>query len=205
MRWAYLPAAVAVRVRSRLASLLATGAARYAATVSRGTRFLEGGSVVNIARRPERIVVGSGCRIAGQLLIFRHGGTIRIGEWCYVGEASRIWSASSIRIGDRVLISHNVNVHDCDSHALDAPARHAQFRAIALSGHPEAPERIATRPIIIGDDVWIGFNAIILKGSTIGARSVIAAGSVVSGAVPPDSLYVGSEVRRKLDADDRRE
>lgn len=205
MRWLSFAAYLTQRSTRRAASLIATSAARHSATVARGARFLQGGSVVNIAQQPERITVAAGCRIAGQLLVFRHGGAIRIGEWCYIGEDSRIWSASSIHIGDRVLISHNVNVHDCDSHTLDARSRHAQFRAIALSGHPEAPERIAARPVVIGDDVWIGFNAIVLKGSNIGARSVIAAGSVVTGEVPPDSLYIGSEVRRKLDADDRRE
>jgi maltose O-acetyltransferase len=55
---------------------------------------------------------------------------------------------------------------------------------------------------VIEDDVWIGFNAIVLKGSRIGTRSVVAAGSVVMGTIPPDSLYIGKEVRRKLDADD---
>src|SRR4029077_1734259 len=172
MRWLFLAAFLSLRGTRRAASLIATSAARHSATVAQGTRFLQGGSVVNIAGRPERITVATGCRIAGQLLVFRHGGAIRIGEWCYIGEGTRIWSASSIHIGDRVLISHNVNLHDCDSHTLDARSRHAQFRAISLSGHPEGAERIAARPVVIGDDVWIGFNVIVLKGSNIGARSV---------------------------------
>jgi acetyltransferase-like isoleucine patch superfamily enzyme len=188
----------------RSAAALATSAARHSAAIAPGARFLSGGSVSNIAGRPERISVGSGSRIAGQLLVFRHGGTIRIGEWCYVGEGSRVWSASRIGIGNRVLISHGVNVHDCDSHSLDAEARHRQFRAIAVSGHPQEREDIDSRPIDIEDDVWIGFNAIVLKGSRIGARTIVAAGSIVMGDVPPDSLYIGTEVRRTIDANDRR-
>jgi len=198
-------ASLLVRAMNRSASALATAAARHAAMVSPGARFLKGGSVSNIAGKRERITVGSGCRIAGQLLVFRHGGSIRVGEWCYIGEASRVWSANNIHIGDRVLISHNVNVHDCDSHALNPRSRHLQFRAIATSGHPEIADDVASRPVVIEDDVWIGFNSIVLKGSRIGARTVIAAGSLVSGDVPPDSLYIGDGVRRKLDADDRRE
>ena len=188
----------------RTGSALATRAARHSATIDRSARFLRGGSVSNIARRAERIVVGNGSRIAGQLLVFRNGGVIRIGAWCYLGELSRVWSASEVSIGDRVLISHNVNIHDSDSHSLDAAARHVQFRSIATSGHPNGGESPASRPIVIEDDVWIGFNAIVLKGSRIGARSVIAAGSFVSGSIPADSLYVGTEVKRKLDAGNRR-
>jgi acetyltransferase-like isoleucine patch superfamily enzyme len=185
--------------------MLATCAARHSATVASGTRFLSGGRVSNIAGRSERIVIGDCCRIAGELLIFRHGGMIRVGDWCYIGEASRVWSASAVNIGNRVLISHNVNVHDCDSHALDAESRHLQFRAIATIGHPERMEAMDSKPVVIEDDVWIGFNSIVLKGSSIGARTVVAAGSIVRGSVPPDSLYIGTEVRRKLNAEDRGE
>jgi acetyltransferase-like isoleucine patch superfamily enzyme len=195
-------AAILAKAMRRSAAVLATSAARQAATIGPESRFLPGGSVSNIAGRPERICVGAGSLIAGQLLVFRHGGMIRIGEWCYVGEGSRIWSASEIIIGNRVLISHNVNVHDCDSHPLNAESRHRQFKAIATSGHPEEIVGVDSRPIVIEDDVWIGFNAIVLKGSRIGTRSVVAAGSVVMGTIPPDSLYIGKEVRRKLDADD---
>src|ERR1700680_3310536 len=180
MKWLSFAASSYLRASNLAASVLATSAARYSATVAPGTRFLKGGSVANIAGRAERITIESGCRIAGQLLVFRHGGTIHVGEWCYIGEASRVWSANSIRIGNRVLISHNVNVHDCDSHPLDAQSRHVQFRAIAKSGHPQAAENIASRPIVIEDDVWIGFNSIVLKGSRIGARSVVASGSRVT-------------------------
>lgn len=204
MKWIDSGASFLFKAMRRSRSALATSVARHSATISPGARFLPGGRVSNIAERPERIVVGLGCRIAGELLVFRHGGAIRIGDWCYIGEASRVWSASEVNIGNRVLISHNVNVHDCDSHSHDADARHQQFRAIATSGHPERLEGINSRPVVIEDDVWIGFNCIVLKGSRIGARTIVAAGSIVTGSVPPDSLYIGTEVRMKPHAEDRR-
>ena len=52
-----------------------------------------------------------------------------------------------------------------------------------------------TAPVTIGDDVWIGGGVIVLPGVTIGDRSTIAAGAVVSRDVPPDSLAVGSPAR----------
>lgn len=59
---------------------------------------------------------------------------------------------------------------------------------------------VATSPIVIEDDVWIGANAVILPGVRIGRHSVIAAGAVVNRDVPPYSLAVGvpAQVKRKI-------
>jgi acetyltransferase-like isoleucine patch superfamily enzyme len=155
---------------------------------------LEDGRIMNARRRRDSIRIGSRSVIGGELLTFAHGGEISIGDWCYVGAGTRVWSAARISIGNRVLISHGVNIHDSDSHPKDAKARHEQFRAIAVAGHPSSVSGIAAAPITIGDDAWIGFNASILKGVTIGAGSIIAAGSMVTRDVPPASLHVGTAV-----------
>lgn len=54
---------------------------------------------------------------------------------------------------------------------------------------------IAAAPVQIGSHAWIGFNSIILKGVTIGDRSVVAAGSVVTHDVPADTLVGGNPAR----------
>jgi acetyltransferase-like isoleucine patch superfamily enzyme len=138
--------------------------------------------------------VGERTVVAGQLQTFGHGGRIEIGDWCYVGEGTRIWSAASIRIGHRVLISHDVNIHDTNSHPRDAAERHAHFVAIVERGHPRSMDNIHAEPVVIGDDVWIGFNSTVLKGVTIGRGSIIAAGSTVTRDVPEMSLYVRDQV-----------
>ncbi len=112
--------------------------------------------------------------------MFAHGGRILFGEWCFVGEGTRVWSASSVTIGDRVLISHGVNIHDCDSHPRDPAERHRHYRELRESGHPRTLDSVPNAPVVIGDDAWIGFNATVLKGVTIGARSIVAAGSIVT-------------------------
>jgi acetyltransferase-like isoleucine patch superfamily enzyme len=159
-----------------------------------GVVLLERGSIANARRDPRAVRVGAGSVIGGELLVFGHGGTIEVGEWCFVGEGTRIWSAERVTIGNRVLISHGVNIHDNDAHPRDPVERHAQFRSIARDGHPAALDAIAARPVTICDDVWIGFNATILKGVTIGPRSIIAAGSIVTRDVPCDSLFIGGAV-----------
>jgi acetyltransferase-like isoleucine patch superfamily enzyme len=165
---------------------------RLSASVQPGARFAWGADVTNILGDRQAIRIGRNTVVAGQLLTFGHSGDIEIGEWCFVGPGSRIWSAASIRIGNRVLISHNVNVHDSDSHPLDAAERHEQYVEIVQSGHPRQAGSIRAAPVVIGDDAWIGFNSTVLKGVTIGPGAIVAAGSVVTGDVPPWSVVAGN-------------
>ena len=60
---------------------------------------------------------------------------------------------------------------------------------------PMIDQGIVTTPVIVGDDVWIGHGAVILRGVTIGTGSIIAAGSVVRSDVPPFSIVGGVPAR----------
>jgi len=118
-------------------------------------------------------------------------GRITIGD--NTGCSSTVFSSrSSIVVGRNVKIGGNVRVYDHDFHAGDYLARRDYEQDVA---------QCKSAPVVIGDDVFIGANAIILKGVTIGDRSIIGAGSVVSlKEIPPDSLVVGNPARvvRKL-------
>lgn len=114
------------------------------------------------------------------LLDVRPGGEIEIGDGTGM-TSTIISSAQKISIGRYCKIGGGVKILDHNFHAMDAAARR-DF------GGDRKP-----REISIGDDVFIGTNAIILKGTKIGTRSVIAAGSVVFGLdIPPDSLVRGN-------------
>ncbi|MDA9408556.1 acyltransferase [Bradyrhizobium sp. CCBAU 45384] len=177
--------------------------------ICRPTCRLEEGAVLgssarirNIYGEQDRIRIGAHSQVLGELLTFRHGGRIEVGSWCYIGESSRIWSAGSIVIGDRVLISHSANVFDNLTHPLGARARHRQIRAIFKSGHPKDID-LGERPVRIGDDAWIGANAIVLRGVSIGQGGVVAAGAVVTKDVPAYSVVAGNPavVVKELGAD----
>ena len=88
-----------------------------------------------------------------------------------------------ITIGDRVWVGANSVIADTDFHPLDPAARAAQ------------PLAAQTAPVTIEDDVFIGMNALILKGVTIGAGAVIGAGSVVSRDVPARAIAAGNPAR----------
>jgi acetyltransferase-like isoleucine patch superfamily enzyme len=132
--------------------------------------------------------------IDGHLVVFAHGARLSIGESCFIGPGARVWSAGSIQIGNRVLISHNVNIFDSLTHPLSPRLRHAQFQEIASTGHPKTIE-LGEEPVNIGDDVWIGAGATILKGVTIGACAIVGACAVVTHDVPAATIVAGNPAR----------
>lgn len=169
-----------------------------------GARLAPTARIRNIRGKNEHIRIGSNSWVAGELTIFAHGGDLELGEWCFVGAGTRIWSACSIKIGSRVLISHNVNIFDSLTHPLNPEQRHLQFRAIMLNGHPREID-LGERPIEIGDDVWIGANSCVLRGVTIGKGAIIGAGSVATKDVAPYTIVAGNPARiiRELAEDER--
>jgi acetyltransferase-like isoleucine patch superfamily enzyme len=147
--------------------------------------------IENFQNKIDQIKIGAFTHVRGELLIFPHGGSILIGNHCYIGEGSRIWSAANIQIGNNVLIAHNVNIHDNISHPIDAVTRHNHYKHIITKGHPHEID-LNEKPIIIKDNAWIGFNATILKGTTIGERAVIGAGAMITKDIPNDAIAVGN-------------
>lgn len=152
----------------------------------------EDGIIDNLQHKQDSIILHENSFCRGRLLVYAHAGRIEIGEWCYVGVRSELWSMNSIQIGNRVLISHDCNIHDGNGHSLDPEARHHHFKTIIQKGHPTDPDKmrdVGSEPIVIENDVWISFGVTILKGVRIGAGSVIAARSIVTQDVPSGVLY----------------
>lgn len=107
-----------------------------------------------------------------------------------------VMAEEEITIGKHCLISWNVGLADSDFHPIE-PALRIQDTIACSVYYPNKPERpkIETKPIHIGDNVWIGMNAIVLKGVTIGNNSIVAAGSVVTKDVPPNTIVAGNPAR----------
>lgn len=159
-----------------------------------GAKLYLSSNILN-ARAKSSISIGPNTHVRGELQLFPNGKFISIGEFCYVGDSTRIWSMSSISIGNRVLISHGVNIHDNISHSLSAADRHEHFEHIFAKGHPSDPENVTSSQIVIEDDVWIGFNATVLKGVRVGRGAVVGACAVVTKDVSPYSIVVGNPAR----------
>ncbi len=110
------------------------------------------------------------------------GARLTIGD--NVGMSStRLWIHDSVTIGDNVKIGACVLITDTDAHPMDYMARRT------------TNEGTKSAPIVIEDDVWIGAHSVVLKGVTIGARSIIGAGSVVTRSIPADCVAAGNPCR----------
>jgi len=110
-------------------------------------------------------------------------GKIEIGDG--VGMSGVVLSARNlIRIGSGCNLGVNVRIYDHDFHSLDP--EHRKNRATDVANTRSAP-------VILGRDVFVGANAMILKGVTLGDRCIVAAGSVVTrGDYPADALLAGN-------------
>ncbi|TKF27292.1 sugar O-acetyltransferase [Vibrio kanaloae] len=116
------------------------------------------------------------------------GKTIEIGNDTFINMNVVMLDGANIKVGNNVLIGPSAQFYT-PSHSLDYRSRR-KWETFCL-------------PITIEDDVWIGGNSVINQGVTIGARSVIAANSVVNSDVPPDYLYGGTPAKliRHLNTD----
>lgn len=148
-----------------------------------------------------KISVGHRSVVRGELFCMRGGGKISIGNECYVGAGTRIWSSESIIIGDRVLIAHDCNIFDDPTHPLDSKQRNEDFINICFEGRWDKYASCKSRPIVIEEDAWIGASVIILKGVRIGKGAIVGAGSVVTKNVPPYTVVGGNpaQVIRSID------
>jgi len=142
---------------------------------------------------PAQIHIGSRSICRGILLCDGGQGAIEIGELVYIGDDVIISTRDRIRIGSRTLIAHGVQIFDNDSHPMDARDRHEDYLNL-LAGRPRT-HVIPSAPVEIGEDCWIGAGSFVLKGVTIGARSVVAAGSVVTADVAADCVAAGNPAR----------
>lgn len=156
-----------------------------------GARVLAKGTIANQQGR-HAVTIGRDTWIAGELLVYSNSGRISIGDNCFIGAGSRIWSAAVVHVGHRVLVSHGVNIHDNNSHSSSADARQKHFEELRITGMINFHDNISAAPITIEDDAWIGFNAVVLKGVRLGKGSIVGAASVVTRDVAPYAIVAGN-------------
>ena len=126
------------------------------------------------------ISIGKGSCLSEHVKIVAQGGHVTIGDDVFIGIGCLIVCQSSIFIGRDSLIAEYVVIRDQD-HLTD-------FRPIRSAG-------FKTTPIYIGNDVWIGCKATVLRGAYVGNRSVIGAHALVKSRIPDDMLAVGVPAR----------
>lgn len=139
-----------------------------------GTRIFIG---KNVYLRSNPIGYHTGMPFPTTLIADVPGASISIGDNCRLNGVY-VHSQQSIQIGANCVIAAGVNIMDSNGHQVNSSNR--------------TIGRDKPQPIVIGNNVWIGLNAIILKGSVIGDNSIVTAGSVVKGVFPNNSLIQGN-------------
>jgi galactoside O-acetyltransferase len=157
---------------------------------------------LGVGRGATRVTIGSGSIVHCRISFDGPAGRVRIGDRTYIG-ASHIVCHSAVTIGSDVIISWGVTVVDHDSHAVSWALRSSDVEDWRMGR--KSWEHVPVKPVTIGDKVWIGFGASILKGVTIGEGAVIGAGAVVTRAVPAYTVVGGNPARvvRQLDDGER--
>lgn len=143
-------------------------------------KFTRGGIIIawrgsprpHITNKGGEIIVENCAFFPGVRLEVWQGGRIVIGTGTYLNRNTEVIAQQEVRIGRQCKIAWDVVIMDTDMHGIgDAP--------------PTA------KPVIIGNDVWIGCRALILKGVHIGDHAVIGAGAIVTHDVPPGGIVTG--------------
>lgn len=104
------------------------------------------------------------------------GGILEVGEGCFFNNGGMVVSKERIVIGNHTSFGPNVLIYDHD-HNID-------------SGLDICDSGFKTAPVVIGDNVWVGANSVILRGTVLGHGCVVGAGSVIKGTYPPGSVII---------------
>jgi len=201
-------------VRERLSTLFSRLACRWW-----GVKLGANCSFVGHARfarcRGSTIDIGDDCRFLSAVASNLHGldrpcmlSTLSPGAALIIGRdvgmsGTVVCCATHVHIGDRVMLGANSTITDTDSHPVDYRQRFPMVYGAA----PEAVEtEVASAPIIIEDDVFIGMHMLILKGVTIGRGAVVGAGSVVARDLPAYCIAAGNPAKplKYLDVQDHK-
>ena len=144
-------------------------------TVTGGERLLVHGRIrVSSPHGGGRIVLGERVKLGRRMGLFLDSpeARIEIGSFTGINRRSEICAMTAVRIGARCAIGWDVCITDTDYHEFEGMKRSA--------------------PVEIGDDVWIGSRATILKGVTVGSGAVIGAGAVITRDVPAGALVTAA-------------
>ena len=146
-------------------------------------------------RRSPAVTIGRGSTLHVPVLAVGEAGLVTVGSHCFLDNTIFLCE-QEVRIGDYVVAGWNVTIADTDFHPTAPAERLKDAIACSPSGNKANRPKAGRAQVVIEDDVYIGPNATILKGVTIGAGAWIEAGAVVVADVPAGAQVIGNPARR---------
>jgi len=141
------------------------------------------------------VVLGDGVVVYGwTVFTVEPSGRVTVGEGTILVGAV-FMCQQEIALGRDVVVSYQVTIADSDFHPRDPTLRRRDAEASAPFADPGRRPVLESRPVRIGDGVWIGIGAIVLKGVQVGDGARIGAGAVVARDVPPGATVEGNPAR----------
>jgi acetyltransferase-like isoleucine patch superfamily enzyme len=174
------------RLRERCATLIA-GNLRHLYWTAQGMRVGRGTVLPKLmVTWPHQVSIGKQCRIEHGVYfhydgICRPGPSIVIGDDCFIGSGCEFNIDSGLTIGNHSLIASGTRFVD-HNHGTDSAALTAK-------------QKCTSAPIVVGQNVWIGANCVVLAGVEIGEGAVVAAGAIVTKSVVSNSIVAGVPAR----------
>jgi len=162
------------------------------AIVGKGVEFGWCAGCVNKSTR-DNIVIGDHCSIWGRL-VCNDVGKITIGSYTTIRYKTLVGSAASVAVGCFCIISNNVIIMDNNNHPT-GPTERIELCKSGFYSELWDWKHSEKKPVTIGDNVWIGERAIILKGVEIGPGAIVGTSSVVTKDVPPYSVVAGNPAK----------
>jgi acetyltransferase-like isoleucine patch superfamily enzyme len=146
------------------------------------------------SEQDDAVVIGAHCHLEDVQLALGKRARLHIGDHVFAA-GLMVLGEHEIQIGQRVIFSFHVVIADTDFHPLDPALRVLDAIAVAPVPAGQAPRvrpAVATAPVVIEDDVWVGANVTILKGVRIGAGAFLEPGSLITRDVPARARVLGN-------------
>ena len=128
----------------------------------------------------------------------RYGGKVKIGQYTNINEGTEIRSDEAISIGDYCMISYNCVIWDTNTHNIYPDEQRRRLTTMHYPKFGHEIEKPKTAKIYIGNDCWIGREAVILKGVTIKNSVVVGYRTMLSKGVIEDNKTVVQQVSYKI-------